>query len=210
MKTVYFVRHGESISNVSKAHQGIDEPLTELGQKQAQFIAKRVAKLPIEAFIVSPVIRAHQTAEYIAKEIGKEPEFSELFIESRGPKRFWGLTNDDPTAKEAYSQISKNYGTPGWHFEDEENYEDHTRRAQAALAFLAVRSEEKILVVTHGLFLRILIAHSIFDMKPTPQEIKKITYNLETANTGITILHYDQGHAIPWRLWVWNDHAHLG
>ena len=210
MKTVYFVRHGESISNVSGAHQGFDEPLSEHGQHQAGVIAERAASLPVEAFVASPVVRARQTAERIAERIGKTPEFCDLFVESIGPKKFWGLGPDDPEAAAAYKQIRERYGEPGWRLLDEENFDDHTARAKAAFAYLENRPEENILVVTHGHFLRILIAHCIFDMQPTPQEIRKITNNLDSANTGITILRHEEPHEKPWRLWVFNDHAHLG
>lgn len=209
MKRVYFVRHGQTQTNVERLHGDPSDPLTEEGLKQAAFIAERVAKLPVEAFIASPYVRTRQTAEFIAKKLGKEPEYSDLFVESWFVSGFAGIPESDPETEQIFATIREGYG-PGFKFRDEETYDDHTTRARAALDLLANRPEDQILVVTHGLFLKILIAHIIFDLKPTAQEIQKITWHLDTENTGITVFTYDPGRRTPWRLWIYNDHAHLG
>ena len=208
MKTIYFVRHGQTDENVRRAHQGPDGRLTDVGLKQSAFIAQRVATLPVGALISSTHMRTRQTAELIAEKIGKESEYSELFVEGRGPSEFWGVAQDDPASAAAYDTIRANYG-PGYHFSDEEGYDEHTKRAKEALAFLQARSEDHILVVTHGFFLRVMLAHVIFDMEPSPKDIQHITRHMEMQNTGLTIFEYNEAKPDPWRLWVWNDHAHL-
>ncbi|MES2202851.1 MAG: histidine phosphatase family protein [Patescibacteria group bacterium] len=209
MKTVYFVRHGQSEDNVKKVHQAPDSPLTELGFKEAAIIADRVSKLPVEAFIASPFLRTKQTAECITQKIGIQPEYNALFAEGRGMTQFIGMSETSPEAVAAYKTLRSNYG-PGYHFGDEEGYDEHTARANAALDFLAKRQEEHIVVVTHGFFVRILLAHVIFNLKPTAQEIQSITWNIDTPlNTSVSLFTHDEQRAQSWRLWVWNDHAHL-
>lgn len=211
MKRIYLVRHGESTSNVTGARQAFDDPLTDLGHKQAQFIAERVCKLPVEAFIASPFVRAKDTARYIAKRLDKEPEYSDLFVECNGPSQFRGCTDEDPATVAAYEEIRKNYGVPGWRFADEDTFEDQTTRAKAALAYLTSRLEEHVLVVTHGFFLRLLVAHVIFDLEPTPRDIEKIHHSVSMMdNTSVTVLLHDESKVNPWRVGVYNDHAHLG
>ena len=209
MKTVYFVRHGQVESNVKKLHQGPDDPLTELGRKQSEFIARRVANLPVDALIASPYVRTKETAKIIAQTIGVEPEYSELFVENRVPSRFVGVPEDSPEAQEAFAIIRSNYG-PGFRFEDEESYDEHALRATAALSLLSERPEEHILVVTHGTFLKTLLAHVVFDMSPSPKEIRRVITHLQTTNTGITICTHGADRMVPWMLEVFNDHAHLG
>ena len=82
-----------------------------------------------------------------------------------------------------------------------------------ALDYLKARSEENILVVTHGFILRVIIAVAIFGDSLTAEECDKIVSKFHTTNVGLTVLGYDeerQGKDSPWWVWVWNDHAHLG
>jgi probable phosphoglycerate mutase len=215
-KTIYFVRHGESEANVAEHHGSPTTPLTQKGIEQAKFIAERVSKLPIECVISSTMTRAQQTAQEIAQKIGKEVESSELFIEATGPTSTLNAPYTDPAAIEAFGLMRENYGKPGWRLEDAEVYEDHTTRAKTALEFLSSRPENNILVVSHGIFLRILTAHVIFWPQPTAHECQKMSHGLETQNTGLTVFHFGPKNfdgvqlSNPWRVYVWNDHAHLG
>lgn len=51
VKTVYFVRHGQSVDNISPVFQGEDSDLSEDGIRQADFIAKRVSHLQFDKLI---------------------------------------------------------------------------------------------------------------------------------------------------------------
>ena len=67
---IFLVRHGQSIANAKKIHQGqrIDTSLSEKGIKQAEAIATRLKKEKIDAIYSSDLLRAKETAEVIAKE----------------------------------------------------------------------------------------------------------------------------------------------
>ncbi|MDP2655923.1 MAG: histidine phosphatase family protein, partial [bacterium] len=80
-KTVYFVRHGQSEGNVGTVFQPLNSPLTEKGREQAEYIAERAASLSFESVVSSPLTRARETAEAIAKRTKKSIEFSDLFVE---------------------------------------------------------------------------------------------------------------------------------
>lgn len=82
MKTIYFVRHGESVANVGERFADDETAsLTERGRGQAKAVAKRCAKLRIDAMIASPIQRTRETAIIISERIDKSIEFSEEFIE---------------------------------------------------------------------------------------------------------------------------------
>ena len=122
-----------------------------------------------------------------------------------------GKSKDDPIAVEAGKAVREKFHLPGFRFSDEENFDDLKNRAGAALKHLAEQPEESILVVTHGLFMRIVIAYALFGEKLTGEECVKFLRAFHMENTGITILGYDEKYPVsPWWLWVWNDHAHLG
>ncbi len=215
MKRIYLVRHGESEANVARSHADHTTPLTEAGKAQAAFMAERISHLPIQKVIASTMLRAQQTAEILAAQSNLSVHTSDLFVETQGPSAFATAPYNDPEAVEAFTLLGENYGNPEFRFADAEVFEDHTKRAQAALEFLAQQEEEHVLVVTHGMFLRVLAAHIVFGPTPSSYECQKFMRRLQVQNTGLTVFDYGVSDYIgrpiefPWRLWIWNDHAHL-
>jgi broad specificity phosphatase PhoE len=64
MAKYWFIRHGESMAQIGRWDSGNAEcPLSPLGVRQAQAMAEDLAKLPVERVLVSPYLRARQTAE---------------------------------------------------------------------------------------------------------------------------------------------------
>ncbi len=211
-KRVYLVRHGESVSNAGGLiTPGDSNPLSEKGIEQAKFVAKRAMKLPIEIIISSTVLRARQTAEQVVDATGKELETSDLFTERLMPSEQFGKTIHDPDVVRMEDHVNSQLVEHEYRYADEENFADLKKRAQKGLAFLVERKESEILLVTHGLFLRILVGIAIFGEDFTGKEALRLVYGLGTTNTGITILEYDDGsQPNNWRMRTWNDHAHLG
>jgi probable phosphoglycerate mutase len=212
MKEIYFVRHGESEANVGEFHGKPSTPMTQRGHEQALFIAQRCSSLPLQALITSTYTRAKQTAGYIADKIKIVPEESDLFVENGFVSALWDARRSDPASQSALKSIIENWGVPGYHFADEENFEEIVRRVDAALAFLSERSEEHIGVVTHGGFLRNVVGRAMFGDAFTP-EVSDVFFRAlhVMENTGLTILSFgDQREKTPWKLRIWNDHAHLG
>jgi broad specificity phosphatase PhoE len=208
MKRIYFVRHGESEGNIGSIRQTAATSLTDKGRMQAEDVGERCAKLPIEVVISSTMNRAKETCEIILKHINKKVEYSELFVERRRPSEVLGKPKDDSFSLKAEEAILKNYHLPGFRFSDEENFEDQKERAKAALEYLANRPEQNILVVTHGFILRIIMAYVVFGEKLTGEECTRFIQTFRMANTGITAFDYKEDG--QWKLWTWNDHAHLG
>ncbi|MHA6528315.1 bifunctional RNase H/acid phosphatase [Corynebacterium pyruviciproducens] len=69
--TIILVRHGQTQMSVDKQYSGLtDAPLTELGRKQAQRAASYFEGKHIDAVISSPLARAQQTADAIARAAG--------------------------------------------------------------------------------------------------------------------------------------------
>jgi broad specificity phosphatase PhoE len=212
IKIVYFVRHGQSIDNVSDVFQSTDSPLSETGQRQAEVIADRLTHISFDALISSPLQRAKQTAEPIAKHTGKEPEFSDLFVERIKPSSVDGKPYTDPQAAKTYRLWQPTLYTPGARVEDGENYDDVVARSDRALEFLKNRSESSLVVVTHGYFLRAVLARVLVGEELSGSIMKTFQASAETENTGITVLKYIRGYEQEnpdWQLWTYNDHAHF-
>jgi broad specificity phosphatase PhoE len=211
-KTVYFVRHGESENNVAPVFQSPDSPLNENGRRQAEYIAARVSKLPFEALIASPFQRAKQTAEAITKATGMAAEYSDLFVERIKPTSINGKPYRDEKANMLWREWEKSLHTPNMRVEDGENFDDLVARADRALALLRDRLEKSMVVVTHGYFLRTILARVLLRNLLSGEIFRCFQRAAAMENTGLTVLRYHAGSEedSSWRLWVYNDHAHLG
>ena len=210
-KIIYLVRHGQSADNVAPVFQSPDSPLNEKGKKQAESIAQRVSKLSFDALIASPFERAKQTAEIITKATSKEAEYSKLFVERVKPTYINGKPYTDEKASTLWKEWEKSLYTPGLRAEDGENFDDLIARADKALAFLTNRAEQSLVVVTHGYFLRTIVARVLLGDLLSGEAFRNIQRTAAMENTGITVLQYRSGfeEKPAWRLWIYNDHAHL-
>ena len=210
MKTIYLVRHGESEGNVGPAYQGDTAPLTANGEEQARFIAERVCSLKVDALVASSILRAQQTATFIADATGLPIETCDSFVERRRPSVQVNNLKNSPESQEAEREIMKSSGISGYRYSDEENFDDLKERAGEALAYLENHTSQAIAVVSHGVFLRNLLARVIFGNDMTGKECTAILETFIASNTGLTVLTHDANRPKPWQVLSWNDHAHLG
>jgi 2,3-bisphosphoglycerate-dependent phosphoglycerate mutase len=75
-----FIRHGEP----AWSRDGLavdDPPLTERGRQQAKLLGEVLSDLAVDQLLVSPLVRAQQTAEPIAEATGVEPVISPWLAE---------------------------------------------------------------------------------------------------------------------------------
>ena len=210
MKTVYFVRHGESEGNAGTIRLGYEGGLTERGKKQAEALGDRCARLPLDAIVSSTVQRARETTEFIYSKIPTPPlEYSELFVERRSPSGILGLVKGTPEELHIVESIWTHFGEPGWRFSDEENFDDLNERARKALDYLRNHPNQQILVSTHGVFIRILLARAVFGEQLDGHLCNAIMKTFRTENSGINVLKWRDDRN-RWEVLIWNDHDHLG
>jgi probable phosphomutase (TIGR03848 family) len=81
--TVILLRHGVSTSNTARTlagrSPGVD--LADRGREQAQAVAQRLAPLPIEHIVHSPLLRCTATVGPLADKLGLQPEPDERLLE---------------------------------------------------------------------------------------------------------------------------------
>lgn len=103
MPKIILIRHGETDWNRQGLIQGqTDNPLNELGMSQAKAAAPLFQNTRIDAIIASPMIRARQTAELLATEIGYDCD--DILFDSRIIERDFGAANGKHVS-EVYEQV---------------------------------------------------------------------------------------------------------
>lgn len=178
----YFVRHGESESNAEGRIQGhLDSPLSELGRSHAEAAAGWLETREIDAMLTSPLSRASQTAELIARRVGTGPveEVPELIELDTG--RFSGVRlREIATADE---EVFRRFRVHSWEAVPEaERIESLQRRARAVwdrLVGLAHAGHRRIASVTHGGMIQWLIKATV------GAEEQRWMPLFETSNCGI-------------------------
>lgn len=213
---VYFVRHGQSKGNEGNFSQVRETPLSEKGIKQAEFLAQRFKTIKIDTLISSSYERARSTADVIGKVKGINVDYSELFIERRKPSQLWGISFHDIEQMKKHEEYERCLYTGVEKYSDEETFQELKERALKALEHLEGLNVENVAVVTHEFFLTVLVSVMLFGKKLTVEQFSKITKFLKADNTSISICTKDAvgqdniDKSNIWRLYVWNDNAHLG
>lgn len=206
MKTVYFVRHGETDGNKGGYYQHPNDPLSSEGVEQAKFVARRFLAIPTDVIISSAFDRARNTAKTISEAVNVHVVENKDFHEKIRPSAVRGRSRTEPEVVNIIAQTEKDFETGRKH-SDEENLNDLKKRASRCLQYLIDRPEESILVVTHGQFLKVLVLTMMFGDALTARDYWAFNDLFFPSNTGITKCTYDNKR---WTLWTWNDHAHLG
>jgi broad specificity phosphatase PhoE len=206
---IYFVRHGESTGNVQGVHQHSGEELTSKGLQQAKTLAKRFAKISVDAIFSSSYTRARQTAEEIAKVTRHKVIFTSLLTEVKRPTEIEKRKFNDPEAVRIKNLIREHVDDPEWHFSDEENFYDFKERIEEFLVYVSKRKEQRLAVVCHGFVMRMIVGIMMFGGKEFTRHMYEhfLTF-MEMSNTALTVCELRENGS--WHLITWNDHAHLG
>lgn len=200
---LYLLRHAATPANLASPPrlQGRrhDPPLAPLGILQAEAARDCLSSLPLRRCYCSPMLRAAQTASIVAAPHGLCLEPLEALAEC-DVGRWEGL--DWPTiryldadAHRLFLQDPATHGYPGG-----ESLSDVHRRAAPALErLLAHHSGESLLVVTHQVVLRVLLAGLLGLPLCRARELR-------FDNASLAVIQYDTSRAIILEL---NDTSHL-
>jgi probable phosphoglycerate mutase len=208
-KIIYFVRHGETESNAAGIRQGSAGSLTEKGREQALAAAMRFPKNKgrPQAIIASPYERTKETAEIIGKYLKMPAEYSDLLVERKNPTEILGHWSGDREVRAITDLIDKSYHADDLRVSDEENFVDLKKRAKKLLAYIVERPEERMIMVTHSRFLKMIVSYIIYGEKLTASRYNALSYFNPVNNAGLAICTYTSHwfKKNEWKILVWND-----
>lgn len=206
---IYFVRHGQTELNAKGIRQGPDGPLSPQGVIQVQEVAKRfpTKRGKPQVIISSPFQRTKETAAIIAEALHMEVEYCDLLVERKNPTEIVGHSGEEREVRSIVDRIDKSYHDDNLRYSDEENFLDLKARAKALLRYIRNRPERQIIMVTHGIFLKLFISYMLRGEKLTASEYNKLSYLNPMDNAGLTIVTRTPRFFRKdlWELLVWNN-----
>ncbi len=194
VRRFYFVRHGETTLDAEHTRQGENGALSENGRRQAERTGRYLKHFPIKSIIASPYERARETAGIINRHLNVPIVYSPLLVERRNPSEIIGKRDDDPIVVKIVDQMDRSYHKDTYRFSDEENFEDLKNRAHQALAFLSRQGGSETCVVTHSLFLKMLVAYLLYRKRLHAADYIKLSFFNASDNASITVCEFH-----PWK-----------
>lgn len=181
--TLYLVRHGQTEENAANILQGhLPGHLNQEGREQAVRLRDRLKDIPFDTLYSSDLKRCQDTARILNEPHGLSPVFTPLLRE-----RDWGPFTGMDILK-ARTLID----------ERAETVDAMLRRARTILEHIGARHDgEQVLIVSHGLFCRVLQAACLGKtLREIPRmdnaEVRRVTLTLPlrlpagTEETGAT------------------------
>lgn len=190
MKTLYFIRHAESEANKKRIlGSRLPFPLTAEGKFDSERIASELKDLTdIELITSSPLKRAVQTAESFSAVYGLDIQTDERITEqSLGV--FSGMDYDEVKLHKNYEKNPLNR----WNWQPEGGGESYSMIADRITAFLndvgLIEDKNNILIVTHAVSLRIIIAALQNTLPEYPKDFPNNGEILKVKYTKLGIYH---------------------
>lgn len=182
MPVVWFVRHGQSESNADlPTSHPAESALTPQGHEEARQVAAAMSRPP-DLFVVSPFLRARQTA------VPTLAQFPQVPVESWPVHEFVYLDPahyKDTTGSERWPLARAFWERNDPHFQsspDAESFAALIDRVTAVRAQFQARSEKFIVVFSHGLFLRALLLTLILNRaEATPEMMARYAYFIQAV-----------------------------
>ena len=146
---IYLIRHGQTTGDVEDRYGGdYDDHLTDEGKRQSRELAGKLKHSGIEVIFCSPKIRARETAEIIATEIGCRVEVADNVRERNMYGILTGMIKSK--AKERYPEHVGALSNQRHTIPESEDYEHFTDRITKALAQITAQHYQTIAILSHG------------------------------------------------------------
>jgi broad specificity phosphatase PhoE len=147
VKTVYFVRHGETDLNREKRHQYPETPLSLKGREQAKQAAAGLDGTDVEIVLASDYVRAMETGTTIAKHLDIPIAYSKRLHEIRRPTALWGKAHYGLQSLWFFLRAFAYALVGNRRIDNEETIREFEERIGGILTMLEGRAEDRLAVV---------------------------------------------------------------
>jgi probable phosphoglycerate mutase len=209
---VHFLRHGESASNAAPGAMALPgeegDRLTELGWSQARDAGRHLGDLGATRILTSPLRRARETAEGAAETLGLPIVELESLHELRESDGYGELDLEQQRLRRWSAWMNDHADDPDHSYKGGESFNDVIARVETVKRELIAAGDENVLAVSHGIFLRFFLMHSLLGDAFGPGQAQR-TWQLGSANCGLSTFEHgdsvlEDGYAlVPWRLVTW-------
>lgn len=154
---IFFIRHADADKGATDDRDKCDRDITELGELQLEYLAKRFEGARFDAVLSSPLVRTVKTAAAVANVLADRPviELVPELIEKGATHGYSGCGIDYLSRYYDRLTLCKDniFGGEGGDFPNETK-EEVLLRAKAVTEYLIKRFgyDKKIVVVSHGMF----------------------------------------------------------
>ena len=166
---IILIRHGETEWNSQQRMQGhSNSDLSSVGQAQIQALGQWMKNVPFDHIYSSDSLRAKQTAEAITQFSGHDLKI-DLRLREKNLGVFEGLTSEE--ARERHPEVFRLFKTAGSKYvidEGESTQQLQDRALEIVEEIRIKHPEERVLLVTHGGFIRVVMKHSLGLSLETP------------------------------------------
>ena len=166
---IILIRHGETEWNSQQRMQGhSNSDLSSVGQAQIKALGQWMKNVPFDIIYSSDSLRAKQTAEAITQFSGHELKI-DLRLREKNLGVFEGLTSEE--ARERHPEVFRLFKTAGSKYvihEGESTQQLQDRALEIVDEIRIKHPEERVLLVTHGGFIRVVMKHSLGLSLETP------------------------------------------
>jgi broad specificity phosphatase PhoE len=168
---LFLIRHGQSLGNVAKDDDMPDPPLSELGRIQAEQVAAHMRGFRITDIVSSPLIRALQTAQPLARALGLPINVWTNTYEVRVLGPYLGPNAGQLLEQFPEACFDEGMGPQGWFCSGDETPEAALARAKTVIAALLRNfPERRVAMFAHNAFNRYLLLAALgLDHRSTVQ-----------------------------------------
>ncbi|MBC8257893.1 MAG: histidine phosphatase family protein [SAR324 cluster bacterium] len=156
------IRHGETEWNAQRRMQGhSNSDLSDVGQAQIEALGQWMKNVSFDQIYSSDTLRAQQTAEAITQFSNHTLQIDQRLRE-KNLGVFEGLTTDE--ARESHPEIFRLFKTAGSNYviDEGESTQQLLDRALDFIEEIRLRHpEERVVLVTHGGIVRVLMKHTL-------------------------------------------------
>jgi broad specificity phosphatase PhoE len=167
---IYLARHGQTAYNLEGRFQGQQAiPLDETGRAQALELAQHASTYGFRALWCSPLLRARETADVVARRLGLEPKEDARLMETDAgdwtDRSFEDVRAEAPELFDSFAAGDSAFAFPGG-----ESFAHQEERVEAALQDVE-RGELPTLVVCHGMVIRAALSSRAGHWEPQAQRV---------------------------------------